>query len=333
MSRLATAPVEARAEVRRLAHGLRGSGGMYGFPEITESARRAEDCPDGDLPAVAGRLLEVLRGLAMTREGQQRTVLLVDDDPDIVDLLAAMLSSRDWEITSVGTLAEVPAVLARREVGLILLDLLLPDGDGRDLLRQLKRDRRTAHLPVIVLSARLGPATRAECRRLGADAYFEKPFDVHALRTTVQGALEGKPRGAASGAEAAPEVPPAPGRGNRKILFAEDDELIASVVRHRLEREGFEIQHFTDGLLALEAAKVETPALLILDLKLPGMDGYEILQRLRELPAYRGVPILILTALEGEGNLVRAFDLGATDYVVKPFSPAELVARVKRLTT
>ncbi|MGH7561909.1 MAG: response regulator [Gemmatimonadales bacterium] len=260
-------------------------------------------------------------------------MLLVDDDPDIVDLLAAMLRSSEWEITSVGTLAEVPEVIARRDVGLVLLDLVLPDGDGRDLLRQLRKDRRTADLPVIVLSARLGAATRAECLALGAKAYFEKPFDVYALRTAVQAALEGKPidPGPAASGRQSPETPAVAQRGTRKVLFAEDDELLASVVRHRLEREGLEVLHFTDGALALDAAAELVPALVILDLKLPGMEGYEVLQRLRELPPYRDVPILILTALEGEANLVRAFDLGATDYVVKPFSPAELVARVKRL--
>jgi DNA-binding response OmpR family regulator len=304
---------------------------MYGFPEITESARRAEGCPDEELAVGAEQLLEVLRRLAVTREGRQPTVLLVDDDPDIVELLATMLSSRDWEITSVGTLAEVPAALTRGEIGLILLDLLLPDGDGRDLLRQLRKDRRTARLPVIVLSARLGAVTREECLALGANAYFEKPFDVHALRAAVQAALEGNALADVPAAPPAAQLATAE-RAARRILFVEDDELIASVVRHRLEREGFTIDHHTDGALALEAAMTAAPALVILDLKLPGMDGYEVLQRLRQVPAYHGVPILILTALESESNLVRAFDLGATDYVVKPFSPAELVARVKRLT-
>lgn len=308
---------------------------MYGFPEITEAARQVEEAPDDGFARAGARLREILERVSAPEEPAPQTVLLVDDDPDIVELLTATLADQQWNLVSVGRLADVPAVLARAEVGLVLLDLVLPDGDGRELLRQLRQDRRTATLPVFVLSARLGESTRAECLRLGATSSFEKPFDVFALRTAVQSAIQGASGGPPAPVAAAPPAATASPGGPRRVLLAEDDELIAAVVRHRLEREGFEVVHFVDGALALESTAdgaAALPVLVILDLKLPGMDGYEVLERMRALPGYAALPILILTSLDSEANLVRAFDLGATDYVVKPFSPAELVARVKRLT-
>jgi DNA-binding response OmpR family regulator len=115
------------------------------------------------------------------------------------------------------------------------------------------------------------------------------------------------------------------------VLLAEDDELIASVVSHRLSREGYDVRHCADGAAALAAAAESRADLAVLDVKMPAMDGFELLARLRALPAWADVPVLFLTSLGGEQDLVRAFDLGANDYVLKPFSPAELVARVRRL--
>ena len=117
----------------------------------------------------------------------------------------------------------------------------------------------------------------------------------------------------------------------RIVALAEDDELIAAVVKHRLEREGITVKHFTDGVAARDAIPRLRPALAILDVKMPGMDGFELLRRLRAEPALAGLPIMMLTSMGNEQDVVRGLQLGADDYVVKPFSPVELVARVHRL--
>ena len=116
------------------------------------------------------------------------------------------------------------------------------------------------------------------------------------------------------------------------ILFGEDDPMVVALVKDRLEREGFQVRHLVNGNDILAAASAEPIRLVILDAKLPGLDGCDILTRLRKLPAYAETPIVLLTALTGAQDAVRAFELGANDYIRKPFSPAEPIARIKNLT-
>lgn len=110
------------------------------------------------------------------------------------------------------------------------------------------------------------------------------------------------------------------------ILIVEDDRKIARVVKIYLEGEGFKVTLAERGKDALALASKETPSLVILDLMLPDMSGEEVCQELRELGDF---PIVMLTAKSSEEERVAGFGLGADDYVVKPFSPRELVARVK----
>lgn len=117
---------------------------------------------------------------------------------------------------------------------------------------------------------------------------------------------------------------------SRTILLAEDDPLTAELLRHRLEREGYEIIHFSDGASAYEAALKTSVGLAIFDVKMPAMDGFELLERLRRIPAWQGIPVIMLTGMGREEDVVRGFSLGASDYVVKPFSPQEILARVQR---
>jgi diguanylate cyclase (GGDEF)-like protein len=115
------------------------------------------------------------------------------------------------------------------------------------------------------------------------------------------------------------------------VLIAEDDRVSAALVRHRIERAGLTVIHRENGTEALEAAKQHAVDLFILDIRMPRMDGFELLRSLRALPQYADTPILMLTSLGREEDIVRAFHLGASDYVTKPFSPVELLARVQRL--
>ena len=110
------------------------------------------------------------------------------------------------------------------------------------------------------------------------------------------------------------------------ILLVEDEENIASLVALYLRNDGYTVEHVGDGASAINAAERIKPSLVILDVMLPGMDGLEVCRRLR---AHSKVPIIMLTARDGEIDRVLGLELGADDYVTKPFSPRELVARVK----
>ena len=115
------------------------------------------------------------------------------------------------------------------------------------------------------------------------------------------------------------------------ILVVDDEPTILGTVRAYLEREGYTVHTALDGPTALKAARALRPHLIVLDLMLPGMDGLEVLQHLRHDPSRSDVYVLMLTARADETDKVVGLTLGADDYLTKPFSPRELVARVKAI--
>jgi phosphate regulon transcriptional regulator PhoB len=116
-----------------------------------------------------------------------------------------------------------------------------------------------------------------------------------------------------------------------KILVIDDEKDIVSLLRYHLEKAGFQCFEGMDGAIALRLIREHHPDLLILDLMLPGMDGLEICRQLRQDAATARLPILMLTAKAEEVDRVVGLEVGADDYVVKPFSPRELVARVRAI--
>ena len=116
-----------------------------------------------------------------------------------------------------------------------------------------------------------------------------------------------------------------------RLLVVEDHQDIADLIRHYMEAAGHQVEHVSSGDRVLSHARVVVPDLIILDLMLPGLDGMMVCQALRQDPRTAAVPVLMLTARGEESDKVRGLELGADDYVVKPFSPKELVARIGAL--
>ncbi len=118
-------------------------------------------------------------------------------------------------------------------------------------------------------------------------------------------------------------------RARPLVLVADDDADILALVRFRLERAGCTVLAASDGQTALELALDAEPDLVVLDVTMPRLDGYEVTRRLREHEATRRIPIILLTARVQEADVQQGVDAGADEYVTKPFSPLELGARVQ----
>src|SRR5215469_6322202 len=113
------------------------------------------------------------------------------------------------------------------------------------------------------------------------------------------------------------------------IFVVEDDPDISRLVRHHLEGAGFNARLYSTGSVVVADAERQRPGLFILDIMVPGKDGLELCRQIRQSPALASVPVIFLTAKSGEADRVLGLELGADDYIPKPFSPRELVARVK----
>lgn len=118
---------------------------------------------------------------------------------------------------------------------------------------------------------------------------------------------------------------------NEKILVVDDEEDVLELVRYNLDRNGYHVETASSGEEALEKARKKLPDLVILDLMLPGMDGLEVCRKLKSDVKTESLPIIMLTARSEETDIVTGLELGADDYVTKPFSPKVLIARVRRI--
>jgi len=118
---------------------------------------------------------------------------------------------------------------------------------------------------------------------------------------------------------------------NESILVVDDEEDVLELVRYNLDRSGYHVETATSGEEALAKARRKLPDLVILDLMLPGMDGLDVCKKLKNDAKTEGLPIIVLTAKSEESDIVTGLELGADDYVTKPFSPKVLIARVRRI--
>lgn len=476
---------DAVASARRILRALTGGGALESRPQLLATARLLLGEKTAGVATGLSDFMPLLAEAARAETAKTReTVLIIEDDLLFAGRLEAALSAAGCRVLVAPTAAEARRRIGLEPVGLLVLDLILPDGDGRGILLDLRSDPRTAALPVFVVSARLGTQTKAECFALGADAYFDKPIDVEAFTVAVRARLErhadqalaarrdpvtGLPNRAAflegvarlrttapagssfalavldfdhfrwieetwgrqfsdsvlrragvrlamalpqatifarwdgaefialfarrSAAEAGVALdqalailrrvdfrprPDSPltvtfsagvvdipddqsiedaiaegdrmrylakesGRGrvvtagshtavpSRRILLAEDDSDVARLVSRHLRHEGFEVVVFPDGAEALAHAPGLGASVVISDIEMPNLDGLGLLRGLRDHPELRHVPIMMLTAMGDENHIVRAFELGADDYVLKPFGMREVTARVRRL--
>jgi DNA-binding response OmpR family regulator len=326
----------AALTILRLAEVIERGSEQHGFVTIHQAARAVRQAGMDVLGEATDGLLYAMLGARVHPERRQ-AVLVVDDDPVLTRLLVAILEKPGRVVrvakTGVGILEE----LRSHRFDLVILDLGLPDLDGRMVLASFRKNPLTAALPILVVSASSEEWVEAECLALGAVGYVSKPFDPMALATKVTELLalprtEPKPEPAAiQAATPVPAVGPAVPAAPIEVLLAEHDPLTAQIIRHRLTREGLVVRHFASGTAALQAAQNLVPGLVILDAMTPGIEGIELLGRLRALPKYAKIPILVLSDIGSEREVVRALGAGADDCIRKPFSPTELMARIERL--
>jgi CheY-like chemotaxis protein len=198
-------------------------------------------------------------------------VLAIDDDPSAIYLLQENLGDAGYHV--VGATGGEEGLARARELQpmAIFLDILMPNMDGWHVLNELKADPDTRDIPVIILSI---VDQRDRGHRLGAADYLLKPFDRESILVTL--------------ARLAPL--------HKRLLVADDDPLVADLVHQLLEGEAYQIEVAADGEEALRAIERRRPEVILLDLLMPVLDGFGVLERLQETPAWRDIPVIILTA-------------------------------------
>lgn len=246
-----------------------------------------------------------------------RKILIVDDDPDTRQALSIRLRASGYEpVVAADAMSAVG--IARRELpALVLLDLGLPGGDGFSVMARLKQLQPVASIPIIVLSARDAANHRARALADGAVEYFEKPADNDKLLAAIAHYAHSP---SANAAQSGPK---------QRILIVEDDRDTQRGLIVRLQASGYDTMVASDGVSALSAAQKQKPDLVLLDLGLPGGDGFTVMERLRTLTALSTIPIVVVSAREPASNRERALKAGAVAYLQKPADNDELLGVIR----
>ena len=229
------------------------------------------------------------------------TVLVIDRDHDVADLIEAYLVKRGYDVAQAHTADDALAMALRLRPRAITLDVILDYGDGFDLLHRLKEHDETRDIPVVVLSI---VCDEGKSCRMGAANYLEKPIDQRRLLSMIDDIVGGV------------DSPVA--------LVVDDDRDVVKVLSETLRRKGFAVIAAYDGLEAVAALGQRTPDIIVTDLRMPKMDGYALIQRVKTTPGWAEIPILVMTAHRIDRNRIDVLHL-ATQYMRKPFSP-ELIA-------
>ncbi len=342
-------------EILLHAHSLKGSGATFGFPEISDAGRELEQAHDNELLDRVNNLLNILGRVTARKMPSaanevesppkavefSRQALIIERNPVNARAMADCISRLDGiencELVETG--AQAREKYRSTRYSLIVLDLVLPDQDGRELLREIKQSD-DFNCPVLVISGVPSDSIYMECIKIGADEYLAKPFDTDKLYFEAQQVLQ-RNRLQVVGADAEKisaistsgkvEAQANMSLKGVSILVAEDDEIQAIFITGKLAEHGADVTHAENGQLALDALEKNSYSAVILDGKMPVMDGFETLQSIRNNSRLKGLPVIMVTAMGSEENIVKGYELGANDYILKPFSEEQLVNRIKSL--
>lgn len=294
---------------------------------------------------------------ALPQKKGQRSILVIEDSDTSRKVISLVLSRSGYRIVEATTGKEGLQRLASSEMDLVLLDVMLPDMDGYQVLSEIRNNSETAEVPVVMLTGRRDGSDKVKGLAAGANEYLTKPFDPAKLlgvlgqyakpQKAVAPAVQ-PPSPVAPAAEQSPvarNIPaalhntapagkmqdePVKPAGGATILVVEDSPTTRKVVTMVLQRKGFTCHEAPSGQQALELMEKESYDLVMLDAMLPDMTGYDILLQLKKRGRLETLPVVMLTAKTGATDRQRGLHAGAVAYLTKPFSPDKLLATVKQ---
>jgi PAS domain S-box-containing protein len=245
--------------------------------------------------------------------------MIFDDDPEMTALLRSYLSDLGFRSVLLGHCDEGLDAVLRNKPDLVLLDVMMPGLGGWELLAQLKDCPEARDIAVLVVSGVNNPE---KSRALGAGAHLTKPFNREEFMQFIEPFV-------ARRASPVISVAPVPaGECRPLILLAEDNEANIETMGGYLEELGHRMRYAHNGMMAVNMARQLHPALVLMDVQMPVMDGLSAIRELRADPAMKHTPIVALTGLAMPGDRERCLAAGADDYLSKPVRLRELANRI-----
>jgi PAS domain S-box-containing protein len=243
-----------------------------------------------------------------TEEGAS-TVLVIDDDPTVHDMMRRFLRREGFRVETASSGVEGLRLVRELRPDAVTLDVLMPGIDGWTVLTTLKADRELADIPVIMLTI---VDEKNMGYTLGASNYLTKPVDRERLVTVLR--------------EHASALPPF------RVLVVDDEPVMRKMLRRMLENEGWDVSEAENGRVALERVVENPPRLIILDLIMPEMDGFQVMVQLRENEVTRSIPVVVITAKDLTAEERRRLN-GCVEKILQKqaYSREALLAQVRQL--
>ncbi|ESQ93485.1 hypothetical protein ABAC460_00015 [Asticcacaulis sp. AC460] len=327
-----------RAWLTREAHALAGSGGSFGFWDISARAGELEtllkDAPNPSDPDISDHLTWLRDAMAMallqseTAEPGQvpakpapapvpvpvpvlsSRVVIVEDDVSVRDLLSGLISATAEVFTAADT-AEGRHLIETVRPDLILLDNRIGGADaGLELLDSLQAVPGLKDIPVIMITASDDPGEVMRALMAGAADYIVKPFDPAEVGAKIRGRLD---------------------RLGSHVLIADDDDTVREMLVHKFQSAGCKVTSVQTGAEAWDALQAGDYSVALLDRMMPGYDGVTLLRMMKADAHTAQVPVVFLTARHYGADVLEGLNTGAVDYITKPFHADEVLARVLRL--
>ncbi len=260
---------------------------------------------------------------------RKTTILIIEDEEILVDVLSKKLEQEGYRVFSAGDGEAGIAKVAEVQPDLILLDIVMPKMDGYEVLTKLKEQYGDKMPAVMVISNSGQPVELEKVKALGALDYIVKaqftPEEVlHKVESLLQMG-DVQPAAASTGDQ--------PSENPTRILIVEDDQFLRDLLTTKLTKEEFNVSAAIDGPGGLEKILKEQPEIVLLDIIMPGMDGFEILKRIRSNSNMQiaRTPIILLSNLGQEADVAKGRDLGANDYLIKSnFTIDEIIEKIQK---
>ncbi len=277
-------------------------------------------------------LVEVLTSYRLRRDAN---VLCVDDDINTLNLVKEAIQSAGFNPVAENLSYEVPEKIANMDLDLAIVDLDMPRMNGFELIKEIKSNPRFASLPIIIYTGKENyEEDLAKINGLFTELLDKKSTKIEDLADTISKMVNRtEPSTPVPGAVHG-QQPPALQDQGPSILLVEDYKHSQIIVTRLLRKNGFSnVTVVENGAEAVDQARKVTYDLILMDMQMPVMNGFEATERIRQMPEYKDIPIIALTAFAMKGDREKCIDAGASDYIPKPIDSVEFIEKVKKYTT
>lgn len=250
-----------------------------------------------------------------------KKIVLVEDDKNLSALIQKKLEKEGYVIRHTGDGGDALRFVKREKPDLLLLDVDLPHKTGIELLEEIRKDEALSSLDIIIISNSGNPVDVHRVKKLGVRDYLIKvDFDLDELLELIRKYLSsGELRGKS-------------GASSQSILFIEDDKFLRGLLARKLTQGGFVVKQAVDAREAFELLEAEHISLILLDLILPGADGYEVMRRLKGDTRWKDIPVVVFSNLSSEEEAKKAREAGAVEYLLKAeHTPGLIVEKLKKI--